>query len=167
MGKKLEQLRKSLKILGSEWLEETRDAVSGRILRIRTETLFKSLDLVDRTNENPPVIELTADAKSPEGFPYAAYHEFGPSRSYIRPSLLFVLSKMYRSKSGLGRALVGDSAEGIIEDLLERGWFPGRLPNSAFRIVRMDMSGGLATTGVPKRGGSLGALTRAAARSVR
>lgn len=158
MGTELRNVRRNLKTLGTEWLAETTDAVSGRILRVKSDRLRKSLELVDNTNEDPPTIEVVAEARDPRtGFPYAAYHEFESGLSYIRPSLLFLLSKQGSTKSNMKRALVADSVEGIIDELLRHGWFPGRLPNSAFRTVTMGIAGAGTTGAIGRtRLGSIG-----------
>ena len=145
MGKNLQRTRRQLKVLLSEWYAETYDLVSGRGLRVRTGKLRRSLSIVDNTKDDPPTIELTADAVSEKGFPYAAWHEFDSGLSYIRPSLLRLLSMQSGTQSGLGRAMVADVTEGVIEDLIQRGWAPGILPNSAVRTVSIDMLGRGAT----------------------
>ena len=145
MGKNLQKTRRQLKVFAAEWYAETYRAVSGVVLGVRTDKLRGSLAIVDRTKNDPPTIELTAEAISPKGFPYAAWHEFESGRSYIRSSLLYLLSKQGTTMSGLTRALVADTTEGVIEDLIQRGWAPGILPNTAVRTVSMDMSGRGAT----------------------
>ena len=157
MGKNLQKTRRQLKVFAAEWYAETYDVVSGRILKVRSDKLRQSLTIVDNTKDDPPTIELTADAISDKkGFPYAAWHEFGSGRSYIRPSLLYLLSRQGTTKSGLSRAMVADTTEGVIEDLIQRGWAPGILPNTAVRTISMDMSGrgatGHLTRGVIRRG---------------
>ena len=151
MGKNLRKTRRQLKVFAAEWFAETYDAVSGRVLRVRSGKLRESLSIVDNTKDNPPTIEITAEAISGKGFPYAAWHEFGSGLSYIRPSLLYLLSKQGSTKSGLNRAMVADTTEGVIEDLIQRGWAPGILPNTAVRTVSIDMSG-KGTTGHLRRG---------------
>ena len=151
MGKNLQRTRNQLKLLAIEWHAETYDFVSGRGLRVRTGNLRRSLTIVDNTKDDPPTIELTADAVSEKGFPYAAWHEFESGHSYIRPSLLYLLSKQGTSLSGLSRSLVADTTEGVIEDLIQRGWAPGVLPNSAVRTVSIDILG-RGTTGSLGRG---------------
>ena len=151
MGKNLQRTRNQLKLLAIEWHAETYDLVSGRGLRVRSGKLRKSLTIVDNTKDDPPTIELTADAVSEKGFPYAAWHEFGSGLSYIRPTLLFLLSKQGPTLSGLSRALVADTTEGVIEDLIQRGWAPGVLPRTAVRTVSIDILG-RGTTGHLRRG---------------
>ena len=151
MGKDLTKTRGQLKVFAAEWFAETYDAVSGRILRVKSDKLRQSLRIVDNTKDDPPTIEITADAVSGRGFPYAAWHEFGSGRSYIRPSLLYLLSKQGTTKSGLKRAMIADVTEGVIEDLIQRGWAPGVLPNSAVRTVAISMAG-KGTTGHLRRG---------------
>ena len=159
MGKNLQKTRRQLKVLANEWYDETYDAVSGRVLRVRSGKLRESLTIVDNTKDDPPTIELVADATSDEGFPYAAWHEFESGHSYIRPSLLYLLSKQGTTESGLSRAMVADVAEGLIEDLIQRGWAPGVLPNSAVRNVTIDMLG-VGATGHLRRGFTSKAVRR-------
>ena len=151
MGKNIEKTRRQLRTFGTEWYLETRNAVSGRVLRVRSGKLRGSIRIVDNTKDNPPTIEITADAVSAKGFPYAGWHEFDSGHSYIRPSLLHLLSKQGNTNSGLSRALVADVTEGVIEELIQHGWAPGILPNTAVRTLKMGMSG-RGTTGHLRRG---------------
>ena len=151
MGKQLERTRRQLKVFADEWYSLTYDLVSGGVLKVRTGKLRKSLKIVDNTKDDPPTIELTADAVSNKGFPYAAWHEFDSGLSYIRPSLLHLLGRQSKTQSGLGRAMVADVTEGVIEDLLQRGWAPGILPNSAVRTMSINMAG-RGTTGYLRSG---------------
>ena len=151
MGKNLQRTRKQLRVLATEWLFQTLEFVSGPILRVRSGRLRGSLHIIDNTEDDPPTIGIAADAVSDKGFPYAAWHEFESGRSYIRPSLLYLLGKRGWTESGMSRAMVADVEEGIIEDLIQRGWAPDILPNTAVRTVSIDISG-RGTTGHLRRG---------------
>ena len=142
-----------MRAFGREWLRVAKQWTDGPILFQRTGTLHGSLAIEDRTNEDPAEISVTAEAINPKtGFPYATYHEFISGKSYIRSAQHFVLSKWFSNRAGgsiIARAAVTDSLELFEDGLVNRGWQlaadlsgPGILTRTAFRTLRLNISGG-------------------------
>lgn len=154
--KKFRNVRTQLRAFGREWLRTSKQYTDGPVLMQRSGRLHESLAIEDRTDEDPPEISVTAEALNPKtGFPYATYHEFISGRSYIRSAQHFVMSKWFANRAGgsiIARAAVRDSMELFEDGLVERGWQlaadlsgPGILTRTAFRTLRIDVSGGAGT----------------------
>jgi len=162
--KRFRNTKAQLKAFGKAWLKNTKENASGPVLNIRTKTLFNSITLHDETNKSPMTVSITAEAIDPKtGFPYATYHEFISGRSYIRMAQQFVMSKWFSKRNGgsiIERAAAQDSEDLFIDTLIDQPGWTGtprglrgltQLPNTAFRVLTINMGEGAEFTGTLAR----------------